>query len=144
MSTPLRTAETASQRFRRQQLASNPEAFRAKGAEAMRRWRRNNPEKNLLKVARVRARKAGIPFDLAVSDIRITELCPVLGIRLLSVDDRSGIDNAPTLDKIEPSLGYVRGNVCVISHRANRLKSDASLDELKAVVAYVEAHRASE
>jgi hypothetical protein len=47
-------------------------------------------------------------------------------------------DNSPTLDRIIPSLGYVRGNVKVISMRANVLKHNASLDELKKLVAWLE------
>lgn len=47
-------------------------------------------------------------------------------------------DGSPTLDRMVPSLGYVRGNVTVISAHANRIKSDASLAELRRVLRYVE------
>ena len=39
-------------------------------------------------------------------------------------------DTSPTLDKIIPERGYVKGNVQVISHKANSMKRNASLDEL--------------
>lgn len=45
-------------------------------------------------------------------------------------------EGSPTLDRIVPSRGYVVGNVAVISMRANRLKSDASVAELQALVSY--------
>lgn len=43
-------------------------------------------------------------------------------------------DNSPSLDIIIPSKGYVKGNVWVISNRANRAKSNLSLEELKTLV----------
>jgi hypothetical protein len=45
---------------------------------------------------------------------------------------------SPTLDKIIPELGYVRGNIAVISHRANRIKSDATLAEVLKLAAWLE------
>ncbi len=44
----------------------------------------------------------------------------------------------PTLDRIIPSRGYVRGNIAVISFRANFLKRDATLDELRKIIRYIE------
>ena len=52
----------------------------------------------------------------------------MLGIPL--IHGNKCTDNSPTLDKIIPSLGYVSGNIWIISHRANTIKSDASIDEL--------------
>lgn len=45
-------------------------------------------------------------------------------------------DGSPTLDRIVPEKGYVKGNVAVISHKANRIKNNGSLEELEAVVSY--------
>lgn len=47
-------------------------------------------------------------------------------------------NNSPSLDRMIPALGYVASNVRVISYRANAIKRDATLDELRALVAYVE------
>jgi hypothetical protein len=38
-------------------------------------------------------------------------------------------------------LGYVRGNVTIISNRANRIKNDASLDEVRKVVSWLETKK---
>ncbi len=46
--------------------------------------------------------------------------------------------STPSLDRIDSSLGYVKGNVWVISWRANHIKTDASLEELKQLVAGLE------
>ena len=47
-------------------------------------------------------------------------------------------DRTPSLDRFVPNLGYVKGNIRVISFRANRLKSDATIDEMRQVLAYME------
>lgn len=44
--------------------------------------------------------------------------------------------NAASLDRIDNSKGYVRGNVMVISLRANAIKNNATAEELTAVAAY--------
>ncbi len=90
----------------------------------------------MLKNAKVRALKAGVPFNLELQDIVIPEFCPILGMKLEHGTHKSH-DNAPTLDRIIPSQGYVRGNVIVVSHRANRIKSDASLAELQNIVSWL-------
>ena len=87
----------------------------------------------LFEVCRDRARKKGIPFTLEISDIVVPEVCPILGIPL-SQENRN---NWPSVDRVNPALGYIPGNVVVISYRANRIKNDASLEELEAIVAYV-------
>lgn len=90
----------------------------------------------MLSRARQRAKKKGIPFDLDIDDIFIPENCPILGIPLrLNKGGRSGyFDDSPSLDRINPTYGYTKGNVRVISSRANRLKSDATIAEIEAVL----------
>lgn len=87
----------------------------------------------MVQSARNRARELGLPFNLEVGDIVIPEFCPVLGIKL----ERGNNNSRPELDRVVPSLGYVKGNVNVISGRANRIKWNASLEELEAVAKYV-------
>jgi hypothetical protein len=87
----------------------------------------------LWRAAKNRARKRGVLFTIASTDIAIPTHCPVLGIPLDSRDH----DHAPSLDEIVPGLGYTVRNVCVISGRANRIKSDATLLDLQAIESYV-------
>jgi hypothetical protein len=80
--------------------------------------------------ARKRAKQAGIPFDLTLDDIQIPEKCPIFGVTLQR-GCKKNTDNSPSLDRFQPDLGYVKGNVWVICRRANTIKGDATVDELE-------------
>lgn len=83
--------------------------------------------------AKRRAKQKGLPFNLEVKDVPvIPDCCPVLGIPIRTATCRQN-DNSPTLDRIIGQFGYVKGNVRIISWRANMLKRDATLEELRAV-----------
>lgn len=87
--------------------------------------------------ARKRARKRGLPFALTPDDIHIPKRCPVLGIPLKFNPGRAGPDS-PSLDRLVPQKGYVPGNVIVVSQRANELRRDATLNELRRIVRFYE------
>ena len=105
---------------------------REKVLESHKLYYENNREKCLLQKARQRAKKKSLPFSLTEEDIVIPDVCPVLGIPLFSGNGRM-IDNSPNLDRIIPEKGYVPGNVRVISQRANRIKSNATAEEIRLV-----------
>lgn len=95
------------------------------------KWERQNRDYILWNAAKQRSKRMGLEFTIEKSDIVIPENCPVLGMRL-NVEERGRMrPDSPSLDKIDPKKGYVPGNVWVISWRANRMKSDASLEELR-------------
>jgi hypothetical protein len=75
--------------------------------------------------AKVRAKRLSIPFTLSEQDVVIPELCPTLGIPLVSGKGRT-TQNSPTIDRLFPDLGYVPGNISVISRFANTIKQDAT------------------
>jgi hypothetical protein len=100
------------------------------------RKRMENPAGQLLKRVRERARRRGLEFNLEVGDLAVPMMCPVLGIPLVLGGGKPQA-GTPTVDRIDNSKGYVKGNVAVISHRANRIKNDASAVELQAVLSYV-------
>lgn len=83
----------------------------------------------LVHSARERARGKGLPFDITSADVVIPDYCPALDIRLFTYAGGPGA-HSPSLDRIQPHLGYVRGNVAVISMRANAIKGQHSLEEL--------------
>lgn len=95
------------------------------------RVKSTSPEKKMLSRARNRAKDRGLDFDISVDDILIPIKCPVLGIPLKQHKGRSGGQpDSPALDRIDNSKGYVKGNVVVISHLANQMKSSATKEEL--------------
>lgn len=98
--------------------------------------RLENPERHLVNDARKRAKRRGIPFSITADDIHIPARCPVLGIPLVPSTGRPAAQS-PSLDRLVTSLGYTKDNTIVISHRANTLKGDATLDELRRLVEFV-------
>lgn len=107
-----------------------------------RKRRLHNPKIALFYGAKNRAKRKGIPFSLNPDEFIVPDICPVLGMPMKSKSgtcpDRKmgGVwhDDSPSLDRIDSSLGYINGNVVIVSLRANRLKSNASITELKAIV----------
>lgn len=93
-------------------------------------WSEQDAVKSMLSAAKSRAKRAGVPFDLSPEDVMIPNYCPALGLKL---ERGRGYptDSSPSLDRIRPSLGYVRGNVVVVSNRANRIKNNATINELR-------------
>jgi hypothetical protein len=90
--------------------------------------------KRLFIGARSRASKRGIPFSITISDIIIPDVCPALGVLMEGHRGESGpFTNSPTIDRFIPSLGYVPGNISVISHKANALKRDGTTEEVGAL-----------
>ena len=73
----------------------------------------------------------------------VPERCPILGTKLVVAKHVyrghgfGGDEDSMSLDRILPELGYVPGNVAVISWRANRLKGSASVDELERLVQWL-------
>lgn len=114
-------------------------AWRAANPDKVKRnshaYRMSNPAQALLEHARGRARKGGYACTITVKEIDIPEFCPLLGIELKRGAGVGGVlPSSPSLDRKNPKLGYVSGNVWVISHRANAIKGDATLEELKTLV----------
>lgn len=97
-----------------------------------------NRSRELFNETKVRAVKRGVPHTITKEDVRnmfgIVKTCPIFGVEL---DYTGGVrtDNSPSLDRVIPELGYVKGNVAVISERANRLKNDGTpLENLQVAV----------
>jgi len=109
----------------------NPEFFAAKREKYNAR-----AESRILTKVKSRAKKKGIPFNLEHVDISIPDTCPVLGIPIYPTFDRCrGYKaNLASLDRVVPEMGYVKGNVRVISYRANMLKSDSTIEEMELIL----------
>lgn len=92
-----------------------------------------DPRYKMLSSAKLRAKTYGRECTLRLEDIVIPKTCPLLGIPIVT-GSRQVKNNSPTIDRKDSTKGYVPGNVWVISWRANRIKSDATLAEIKLLV----------
>lgn len=91
-------------------------------------YRKTRPLKYLYNLAKGRSKERGIDFSLDVSDLVWNDYCPLLGLCLNQHDP--DMDYHASLDRIDSTKGYVKGNVMIISYRANRIKSNAVAEEL--------------
>jgi hypothetical protein len=101
-------------------------------------YRRKHWEQKIVGECRRRAKKKGVPFDMKESDLhdprtgKLPEFCPIF--KQIRIDYNAGPDRRcwPSVDRIVPELGYVSGNVWVISFGANTWKSNGSNSEERA------------
>lgn len=93
------------------------------------------PEKYKLKRLKAIAKRKNLDFNLTEEDIFVPEVCPILGIPIVS-STISWSSNNPSVDRVDNSKGYVKGNVRVISFKANSLKSNLSLQEIENLYKY--------
>ena len=89
----------------------------------------------MLNNSKQRAKRAGLEHTLTIDDIVIPDFCPVLGIKL-ETGNRKNHYNAPSIDRIDNTKGYIKENIVVVSTRANLLKSDATINELVMVAKF--------
>lgn len=126
---------------RREEYLRNREKY----LETNKKWRENNHERKkemsrlcyhrtketdpiryLLAYAKLRAKQKNLPFNLTKEDIVIPDVCPIMGTKF----DRADRKTAPSIDRIVPDLGYIKGNVQVISTLANQMKWNSTREEL--------------
>lgn len=114
---------------------SNAKVRRSRKApEDRNSWAKENRIKAMLCGCRARAKAKGLEFTLTEADIVIPTHCPALGLEL-SWDGEK--DVSPSVDRLDSTKGYTPENIRVISTRANRLKSDATLGELEALTSWM-------
>lgn len=104
------------------------------------KWRNRNPLRQLIAYAKYRAKRLRVPFNITISDLVMPKTCPVFGYRLKygarSFAKHQPAQHSPSLDRIDPAKGYVKGNVIIVSWRANALKKDATIKELTALAKF--------
>lgn len=95
----------------------------------------------MFKRAEKRAKSKNLPFELKVNDIIIPEHCPILGLKLSvsNIGKKGPSNSSPSLDRIIPEKGYVKDNIMVISMKANKIKSDASIADIEKVLFYLKS-----
>lgn len=86
--------------------------------------------------SRNRSHQSGMEHTIHLTDIPLPKYCCYLGVELLYyLANETGADyqwNLASLDRIDSSRGYVPGNIQVISFLANKMKQDATIEQLLA------------
>lgn len=86
--------------------------------------------------ARARAKKFNLDFNIEESDIIVPEYCPVYGMKLeIGLDNMS---NSPCIDRIDNTKGYIKGNIVIVSSKANRVKGHGTLEEHQKIYEFYE------
>lgn len=100
--------------------------------------KKDNKLRNTLRHLRRRSQEKGLDCDIDMKYLEsiLVDVCPILGVKFSS-ENRTN-DNSMTLDRIDPNKGYIKGNVQFISHKANRMKSNATPDELVKFAEYIQ------
>jgi predicted RNA-binding Zn-ribbon protein involved in translation (DUF1610 family) len=124
---PKRTPQKEiSKRYSQNQLLKNPFIFRITRTYSQ---------------AKIRAKQYGVPFNITRQDLidifPKDNLCPVLKIPFIWGTQTSK-ELSPSLDRVIPAFGYVRGNINFISYKANRIKNDSNIEILKNLIKYME------
>jgi len=116
------------------------ECTKLKSAEAYKK-RSEDAEwklKQTLKASKNRAKAKGLEHTLTLDDLKelypADNKCPVFGFELSWGNPKW---SSPSLDRIDSSKGYTYDNCQVISNKANRLKNDATLEDLELLVNYL-------
>jgi len=86
----------------------------------------------MLKDAKYRAKRKGLPFTLDEDSFEVPDVCPVLGTPLRI----GGGPHSPSLDRIVPEIGYIPCNVLVVSQRVNQIKQNATPAELEEIAGF--------
>jgi hypothetical protein len=103
-----------------------------------------NTFKRQFECLRQKCKSKNLPFTINFNDLERPEYCPVFGTKLnygcsTGIDGKQTRDpNKASIDKLIPELGYIPGNVFIISLRANKLKSNMTMEELKKILKYME------
>lgn len=111
-------------------LKEQKEGYKEKKYKKKRESRLRNVKHYMWKKAKDRAIKNNWDFDIEESDIVILEVCPILEVPL-QWGTKGNYEYSPSLDRIDTTKGYIKGNVWVISKKANSMKNSATFDELQ-------------
>lgn len=89
-----------------------------------------DPRRKLFMSAKSRSKRLNIPFNIDIEDIIIPDKCPLLEVPFIQ-GTKDNYQYSYSLDRIDNSKGYIKGNIQVITNKANSMKNNASVEELK-------------
>lgn len=98
--------------------------------EYIREYHKTHPHKVLLARAKSSAKRKGLEFNLVETDIFIPNKCPYFGTDLTLTFGKGYCIHNLSIDRIDSTKGYVKGNVQVLSRLANQMKSNATTEQL--------------
>lgn len=104
---------------------------RIKNKEKCLKYQNKNIERLIFNSAKSSAKLRGLEFSLTLNDILIPKICPILGITLDGKRGQGRRKCSPSLDRIDSSKGYTKDNIWIVSDLANRMKQNATKEELK-------------
>jgi len=127
----------------KEKVAAQYKVYYEANKEKIKAYKKADFKKYMFSNAYSRAKKNNIPFNLTEDYLKSIYpsdmICPVLGFEMsVGLDENGRSDTSPSLDRIIPEKGYVQGNVVVVSMRANTLKRDATLEEIRKVADFYE------
>lgn len=99
--------------------------YREKSRVYLKNKKDSDPQYRMWAGAKGRASKAGLEFNIDKEDIIIPDICPVL-----KTPFERNTYYTMSLDRIDSSKGYIKGNIQVLSFKANAMKNSASKEEL--------------
>jgi hypothetical protein len=76
-------------------------------------------------------------FTIDFGDLTFPTHCPILGIELDYFALNGRLENSPSFDRVDPSKGYVKDNVVIVSWRANRIKNDGTAEEHEKIAKFM-------
>lgn len=100
-------------------------------------YRRKKPFNVWIANLRTRAKRKDLDFNLTLKDLVIPEYCPVLGMPLRKIFGGHPTDDLPTVDRIDNNKGYTTDNIKIISWKANRMKSNYTLEDIESLYKYM-------
>lgn len=109
-------------------------------SQAGREQRKDTWAKRHVKASKQSATRKNVPFDLTAIDFYdpvtgcLPDRCPIFPSVILDYEAGPNRRNWASVDRIVPELGYVKGNVCIISYGANTWKSNGSSPEERLVI----------
>lgn len=98
--------------------------------EYVKKYLNDHQEARMLNVARQTAKRKNLEFNITLEDIIIPSICPFLGCKLTNIFGRGRVATNASIDRIDSTKGYIRGNIQVISDLANRMKQEATPSQL--------------